>query len=102
MQEWEVRALLERAQPFFSPLPLIPMRSGLAIFLPYGCDVGWLYLAVVLDLFSRRVIGWAMATAQDETLIEAAFRMALVGRHLPAGSLFHSESSSRAFTEPRI
>lgn len=37
-------------------------------------------LAVVLDLFSRRVIGWAMAAIQDETLIEAAFRMALLGR----------------------
>ena len=78
------------------------MRSGLAIFLPYGRDVGWLYLAAVLDLFSHRVIGWAMAATQDKTLIEATFRMALVGRHLPAGLLFHSESSSRAFTEPRI
>jgi putative transposase len=35
---------------------------------------GWLYLAVVLDLFSRRVIGWAMAPIQDETLIETAWR----------------------------
>ncbi len=40
---------------------------------------GWLYLAVGLNLFSRRVIGWAMAATQDETLIETALRMALGG-----------------------
>ena len=56
---------------------------------------GWLYLAVVLDLFSRRVIGWAMAPTQDETLIETAFRMALLGRHPPTGLLFHSDRGSQ-------
>jgi putative transposase len=48
---------------------------------------GWLYLAVVLDLYSRRVIGWAMAATQDEALIESAFQMALLGRHPSAGVL---------------
>jgi putative transposase len=56
---------------------------------------GWLYLAVVLDLFSRRVIGWAMAASQDETLIEAALHMALRGRHPAAGLLFHSDRGSQ-------
>ena len=56
---------------------------------------GWLYLAVVLDLFSRRVIGWAMAATQDETLIETALRMALLGRHPAAGLLFHSDRGSQ-------
>jgi len=46
---------------------------------------GWLYVAAGLELFSRRVIGWAMAATQDEPLIETAFRMALLGRHPPAG-----------------
>jgi putative transposase len=41
---------------------------------------GWLYLAVVLDLFSRRVVGWAMAANQDESLVEMALRMALLSR----------------------
>ena len=50
-------------------------------------DEGWLSLAVVLDLFSRRVIGWAMAAIQDETLIETALRMALLGRQPAAGLL---------------
>ncbi len=56
---------------------------------------GWLYLAVVLDLFSRRVVGWAMAAHQDESLIEAAFRMALLGRHPGTGLLFHSDRGSQ-------
>jgi transposase InsO family protein len=56
---------------------------------------GWLYLAVVLDLYSRRVVGWAMAATQDETLIETAFRMALLGRHPSAGLLFHSDRGSQ-------
>jgi transposase InsO family protein len=56
---------------------------------------GWLYLAVVLDLFSRRVIGWAMAAIQDETLLETALRMALVGRRPAAGLLFHSDRGSQ-------
>ena len=56
---------------------------------------GWLYLAVVLDLYSRRVIGWAMAASQDEALIERAFQMALLARHPPAGVLFHSDRGSQ-------
>ena len=56
---------------------------------------GWLYLAVVLDLYSRRVIGWAMAASQDEALIERAFQMALLARHPPSGVLFHSDRGSQ-------
>src|SRR5947209_6291292 len=56
---------------------------------------GWLYLAVVLVLFSRRVIGWAMAATQDETLIETALRMALGGRRATAEWLFHSDRGSQ-------
>ena len=56
---------------------------------------GWLYLAVVLDLYSRRVIGWAMAATQDEALIEQAFRMALLARHPSVGVLFHSDRGSQ-------
>ncbi len=56
---------------------------------------GWLYLAVVLDLFSRRVIGWAMTAIQDETLIETALRMALLGRQPSPGLMFHSDRGSQ-------
>ncbi len=52
---------------------------------------GWLYLAAVLDLFSRKVVGWAMAANQDESLVEMAFRMALLQRRPQAGLLYHSD-----------
>jgi putative transposase len=56
---------------------------------------GWIYLAVVLDLFSRRVVGWAMASSQDETLVEMARLLALLSRHPGAGILFHSDRGSQ-------
>jgi len=56
---------------------------------------GWLYLAVVLDLFSRRVIGWAMSTKMDAALVETALRMALLERRPPAGLLHHSDQGSQ-------
>jgi putative transposase len=52
---------------------------------------GWLYLAARLDLFSRRVGGWAMAATQDESLVESALRMAVLTRHPQAGLLHHSD-----------
>jgi putative transposase len=41
---------------------------------------GWLYAAVIVDLFSRLVVGWAMGASHDEELVTLAFEMALVGR----------------------
>ena len=49
---------------------------------------GWLYLAVVLDVFSRMVVGWAMAATEDARLLEQALRMAL-GRREPRADLLH-------------
>ncbi|WKZ35799.1 MAG: IS3 family transposase [Anaerolineales bacterium] len=56
---------------------------------------GWLYLAVVLDLFSRKVVGWAMAAQMDATLVEAALDMALQGRQPQASLLHHSDQGSQ-------
>jgi transposase InsO family protein len=61
---------------------------------------GWLYLAVILDLASRRVVGWALRTRLDQELVIAALKMAL--RHRGArGGLYHSDRgvqyASRAF-----
>jgi putative transposase len=61
---------------------------------------GWLYLAVIRDLFSRLVVGWAMAAAEDEQLVELALRMALANRHPQAGLLHHSDRGSE-FTSER-
>ena len=52
---------------------------------------GWMYLAVVLDLFSRRIVGWAMSSKQDEALVEQALAMAWTHRKPEAGLLHHSD-----------
>jgi len=52
---------------------------------------GWLYLAVVLDLASRRVIGWAAGATVGQELTLAALRHALARRRPPAGLVHHSD-----------
>ncbi|MBL0693101.1 IS3 family transposase [Comamonas sp. JC664] len=56
---------------------------------------GWLYLAVVLDLFSRLVVGWAMGEFIDRHLVLSALDMALKGRRPPRGLLHHSDRGSQ-------
>jgi putative transposase len=58
---------------------------------------GWLYLAVVLDLFSRQAIGWALAGDMRQELVIDAFQMAWFRRGLTpkAGLLFHSDRGSQ-------
>lgn len=52
---------------------------------------GWLFLAVVLDLYSRRVVGWAFSHQLNTSLALAALRMALAQRRPAAGLLHHSD-----------
>ncbi len=52
---------------------------------------GWLYLAVVIDLYSRKVIGWAMSDRIGTKLACDALRMALLTRKPPPGLIFHSD-----------
>jgi transposase InsO family protein len=60
---------------------------------------GWLYLAVVMDLFSRRIIGWAMGECIDRHLVLVALDMALKGRRPPEGLLHHSDRGSQYASE---
>jgi len=55
---------------------------------------GWLYLAVILDLYSRQVVGWSMAATEDGELVELALQMAVARRHPEAGLLHHSDRGS--------
>ena len=56
---------------------------------------GWLYLAVVLDLYSRKVVGWAMAAHMPAALVCKALQMALNIRRPPPGLLVHSDRGSQ-------
>ena len=56
---------------------------------------GWLYLAVVLDLFSRRVVGWATSDRLKRDLAVEALRRALVARNPAPGLVHHSDRGSQ-------
>src|SRR5438876_8297263 len=51
---------------------------------------GWLYLVAVLDLFSRRIVGWSMSQLLDAPLVIAALRMALSQRRPTQSLIIHS------------
>ena len=55
---------------------------------------GWLYLAVMLDLFSRRVVGWAASATNDRALALEALHRALEARCPPKGLIHHSDRGS--------
>ncbi len=61
---------------------------------------GWLYLAVLLDLYSRAVVGWAMGPRVTGDLTEQALRMALTTRQPQAGLLHHSDRGSQYAARP--
>jgi len=56
---------------------------------------GWLYLVAVLDIFSRRVIGWAMSQLLDTALVSIALRMAINQRHYSQNLIVHSDRGAQ-------
>jgi transposase InsO family protein len=98
------RPMTTQRQPGVVPAPNLlnqnftataPNQKWVSDFTYIETGNGWLYLAVVLDLFSRKVIGWAMRQSMDTTLVKTALRMALLGRQPQAGLLHHSDQGSQ-------
>ena len=86
--------LVER--DFTSPAP---DRLWVADITQQRTDAGWLYLAVVLDCFSRRIVGWSMGERIDSRLVVDALEMA-VSRRLPEeGLVAHSDRGSQYASE---
>ena len=56
---------------------------------------GWSYLATVIDLYSRRIVGWALEDNMRSELIEKALRMAIRQRSVEPGLIFHSDRGSQ-------
>ena len=56
---------------------------------------GWLYLATVIDLFSRKVVGWSMANNMRVSLVNDALDMAIKRRKPPAGLIWHTDRGSQ-------
>lgn len=55
----------------------------------------WCYLAVVMDLYKRKIVGWAMSDSPDAELVVKALSMAYEARGRPSGLLFHSDQGSQ-------
>lgn len=60
---------------------------------------GWLYLAAVMDLFSRKIVGWAMAPTMPAELVCSALQMAIAQRQPAAGLVIHSDRGSQYASE---
>lgn len=77
------------------PLPEKPNKvwAGDITFIPTAG--GWMYLAVVIDLCSRKVVGWALADHMRTELVSAALQQALGSRDPAPGLIFHSDRGSQ-------
>ena len=76
-----------------------PNRKWLADFTNIWTAEGWLYLAVVLDLFARRVVGWSMKNTMTADLVIDALVMAIWRRGRPDELLHHSDQGSQYRSE---
>jgi transposase InsO family protein len=67
-------------------------------------EAGWTYLATVMDLCSRRIIGWSVSSLNDSTLVCHALQSAVMtrGGHLPSGLIHHSDRGSTYATHAFI
>ena len=77
-----------------------PNHKWVAHFTYLWTAEGWLYIAAVVDLFSRRVIGWSMQTTMTVQLVTDALVMAIWRRGKPEAVLHHSDRGSQYTSEP--
>lgn len=82
-RQFDVTGVRRLDRVWVSDLTYVPTREG------------WLYLAVVLDLASRRVVGWAMGPSLEVGVALDALRMAIAARRPAAGLLHHSDRGSQ-------
>ena len=76
-----------------------PNQRWVADFTYIWTSEGWLYVAAVLDLFSRRVVGWSMQSSMTAQLVTDALLMALWRRGKPRELLHHSDQGSQYTSE---
>jgi transposase InsO family protein len=72
-----------------------PNRKWLADITYIDTEEDWLYLAVILDVYSRQMVGWAMDSHMETALVERALKMALLLRRPPPGLIHHSDRGSQ-------
>jgi transposase InsO family protein len=74
-----------------APEPTAPNQIWVADITYIETLEGWLYVAAILDLYSRKIVGWAMSQRIDTALVLSALAMALLHRRPPIGLLFHTD-----------
>ena len=74
-----------------APKPTSPNQIWVSDMTYVRTAEGWLYVAAILDLYSRRIVGWATGESLAAELVLAALAMALRPRRPPAGLLYHSD-----------
>ena len=98
------RAIDERhlAEPARSPVRprTAANRKWIADFTYIWTAEGWLYVAAVVDLFSRRVVGWSMSATMTAQLVTDALMMAIWRRGKPDALMHHSDRGSQHTCEP--
>ena len=74
-----------------------PNQKWVGDMLGIWTDAGWLYLAALLDTYSRLIVGWAMSSTRDEALVEAALCLALRRRDIAPGTdlIHHTDRGSQ-------
>lgn len=77
-----------------------PNQKWVAGFTYIWTAEGWLYVAVVIDLFSRRVVGWSMKDAMTAQMVTDALMIAIWRRGQPKELLHHSDQGSQYTSEP--
>lgn len=71
-----------------------PNRAWVSDVTYFWTQSGWLHLSVVIDLYSRRVIGWSMGERVDAQLTKEALNMAIINRGLNSNLLHHSDQGA--------
>jgi putative transposase len=79
--------------------PEAPNQAWTADITYVATGEGWLYLAAVEDLYSRRIVGWSMGSRIDSRLVVDAMEMALAGRRPGGGLVAHSDRGSQYASE---
>ena len=77
----------------FNPTKVNTVWAGDVTYL--RTNEGWMYLAVVMDLCSRRIVGWAQSKQMTVDLVKKALKMAITLRSPKSGLLFHSDRGSQ-------
>jgi transposase InsO family protein len=77
------------------PKPQQPDQAWVADITYVWTLTGWVYLAAVMDLCSRRIVGWAISSSLETTLVQEALQQALAIRRPAAGLLHHSDRGSQ-------